>query len=81
MSDSAILVGAVASSPRVVPFWEAMIEHFRAQNIGIEYALGLDDADVRLGLHVTGGLTGPADPEIAGLKGYVLGTAGIGIGF
>ncbi len=39
MSESAILVGAVASSPRVVSFWEAMIEHFRAQNIAIEYAL------------------------------------------
>ncbi|MEZ4297561.1 MAG: PhnD/SsuA/transferrin family substrate-binding protein [Polyangiaceae bacterium] len=39
MSDSAILVGAVASSPRVLSFWEAMSEHFRAQNMPIEYAL------------------------------------------
>jgi phosphonate transport system substrate-binding protein len=39
MSESAILVGAVASSPRVLSFWEAMIEHFRAQNVAIEYAL------------------------------------------
>jgi phosphonate transport system substrate-binding protein len=39
MSDSAILVGAVASSPRALAFWEAMIEHFRAQNVAIEYAL------------------------------------------
>jgi ABC-type phosphate/phosphonate transport system substrate-binding protein len=39
MSESAILVGAVASQPRVLSFWEAMIEHFRAQNVPIEYAL------------------------------------------
>lgn len=39
MSESAILVGAVASSPKVVPFWEAMIEHFRGQGVPIEYAL------------------------------------------
>ncbi len=49
--------------------------------LGFEYALGLDDADVRIGVHVTGALPGPADPEVAGLKGYVIGTAGIGIGF
>lgn len=39
MSDSAILVGAVASSPKVLSFWEAMIEHFRGQNVTLEYAL------------------------------------------
>src|SRR3954463_182429 len=39
MSESVILVGAVASSPRVLTFWEAMIEHFRVQNVAIEYAL------------------------------------------
>lgn len=36
---SSILVGAVASSPRVLTFWEAMVEHFRAQNVPIDYAL------------------------------------------
>jgi phosphonate transport system substrate-binding protein len=36
---SSILVGAVASSPRVLAFWEAMAEHFRAQNVPIDYAL------------------------------------------
>lgn len=39
MSESAILVGAVASSPRVFSFWESMIEHFRGQNVPIEFAL------------------------------------------
>jgi len=39
MSDSAILVGAVASSTRVLAFWEAMLEHFRGQGAPIEYAL------------------------------------------
>lgn len=39
MSESNILVGAVASSPRVFTFWEAMLDHFRAQNVLVEYAL------------------------------------------
>lgn len=39
MSESAILVGAVASHPRVLSFWEAMVEHFRTQNVSVEYAL------------------------------------------
>lgn len=39
MSESSILVGAVASSPRVFTFWEAMLDHFRAQNVPIDYAL------------------------------------------
>lgn len=39
MSESAILVGAVASTPRVLSFWEAMIDHFRTQNVALEYAL------------------------------------------
>jgi phosphonate transport system substrate-binding protein len=39
MSESNILVGAVASSPRILAFWEAMVEHFRAQNVPIDYAL------------------------------------------
>jgi hypothetical protein len=49
--------------------------------LGFEYALGLDDADVRFGVHVTGALPGPADPEVRDLKGYVIGTASLGIGF
>ncbi|MBK8255188.1 MAG: phosphate/phosphite/phosphonate ABC transporter substrate-binding protein [Polyangiaceae bacterium] len=39
MSEFNILIGAVASSPRVVSFWESMEGHFRAQNFPIEYAL------------------------------------------
>ncbi|CAN5205923.1 hypothetical protein BH09MYX1_BH09MYX1_67360 [soil metagenome] len=49
--------------------------------IGFEYALGFDDADVRFAFHLTGALPGPSDPELASLKGYVLGTASLGIGF
>lgn len=50
-------------------------------HLGFEYSLGLDDADVRFGFNVTGALPGPSDPEVANLKGYVLGTATLGIGF
>lgn len=39
MSESNILVGAVASSPRALTFWEAMADHFRAQSVPIDYAL------------------------------------------
>lgn len=39
MSESAIFVGAVASNAKILSFWEAMAEHFRAQNVPIEYAL------------------------------------------
>jgi hypothetical protein len=48
---------------------------------GIEYALGLDDADVRLGAGVTGVLPGPADREVQDLRAYAIIGASIGIGF
>jgi hypothetical protein len=47
----------------------------------IEYALGLDDADVRVGANVTGGLIGPVDDEIKGLRGYVQSGLHVAIGF
>jgi hypothetical protein len=49
--------------------------------LGIEYALGLDDADVRIGLGVMGVLPGPADRQVSDVKGYFLTGASIGIGF
>jgi hypothetical protein len=48
---------------------------------GLEYALGLEDADVRLGGGVTGVLPGPADRELADVKAYALVGAGISVGF
>lgn len=47
----------------------------------IEYALGLEDADVRVGANVTGGLIGPVDDEIKGLHGYVQTGLHLAIGF
>lgn len=49
--------------------------------LALEYSLGLDDADVRIGLGATGALTGPKDTELNGLPGYVLVGASVGIGF
>jgi hypothetical protein len=49
--------------------------------LGFEYALGLSDADVRIGGGVTGVLPGPMSPEAQGLTAYVLVTAGLTIGF
>jgi hypothetical protein len=48
---------------------------------GLEYALALDDADVRIGAGITGVLPGPADREVEDTKGYALVGASIGIGF
>ena len=48
---------------------------------GFEYSLGLDDADVRLGLGVTGALPGPSDRELANLPAYAVASASLGIGF
>jgi ABC-type phosphate/phosphonate transport system substrate-binding protein len=39
MTDSTILLGAVAYDARVLTLWEAMREHFRAQGVGLEFAL------------------------------------------
>jgi hypothetical protein len=49
--------------------------------LGFEYALGLADADVRLGGGVTGVLPGPTDSALADLRGYGLVGAGVSIGF
>jgi hypothetical protein len=48
---------------------------------GVEYALGLEDADVRLGAGITGVLPGPADRELADLRGYAIVGAGVAVGF
>jgi hypothetical protein len=48
---------------------------------GLEYALDLETADVRLGLGVTGALPGPADREVSNVRGYALVGGTIGIGF
>jgi len=49
--------------------------------LGLEYSLGLDDADVRIGGSITGGLVGPADDEIKDLRAYALVGAHLAIGF
>jgi len=49
--------------------------------LGIEYALNLDDADVRFGLGVQGGLVGPRDDEIKDLRAYALGGLHAAVGF
>jgi hypothetical protein len=49
--------------------------------LGVEYSLGLEDADVRLGAGVTGVLAGPEDKEVENLRGYALIGAQIAIGF
>ncbi|MBX3185617.1 MAG: hypothetical protein KF819_01325 [Labilithrix sp.] len=49
--------------------------------LGVEYALGLDDADVRVGASVTGGLIGPVDSDVKDLKAYALTGIHLAIGF
>ncbi len=49
--------------------------------LALEYALGLEDADVRIGASVTGGLVGPVADEIRDLRGYGLVGAHLAIGF
>lgn len=49
--------------------------------LGVEYSLGLPDADVRLGAGVTGVLAGPEDKEVENLRGYAVVGAGVTIGF
>jgi hypothetical protein len=48
---------------------------------GLDYSLGLEDADVRVGASVTGILTGPQDDELKDLRGYALVQATLSIGF
>ncbi len=49
--------------------------------VGIDYALPVEDADVRVGVHATGVMTGPSDDEIKDLHGYGLVAAVLSIGF
>jgi hypothetical protein len=49
--------------------------------IGVEYALGLEDADVRIGGGVTGVMAGPSEREADNLRGYAIVSATLGIGF
>ena len=48
---------------------------------GVEYALGLEDADVRIGGGVLGAMPGPADREVADLRGYAMFGGSVAIGF
>jgi len=47
----------------------------------LEYSLGLDDADVRVGGSVGGGLIGPVDSDIKDLRAYAIVGAHLAIGF
>ena len=47
----------------------------------VEYALGLEDADVRVGASATGGIVGPVDGEVKDLRAYALTGAHLAIGF
>jgi hypothetical protein len=47
---------------------------------GVEYALGFEETDVRLGLSATGGLVGPADHEIEDLRAHAVLGAHVAIG-
>lgn len=49
--------------------------------LGLEVALGLDDADVRLGGGVTGGLVGPIDGDVKDLRAYALLGVQLAVGF
>jgi hypothetical protein len=49
--------------------------------VALEYALGLEDADVRIGASVIAGATGPADDEIKDLRAYAITGLHLGIGF
>jgi hypothetical protein len=49
--------------------------------LALEYALGLEDADVRIGASVTGGVTGPVNDEVKDLKAYALTGLHLAIGF
>jgi hypothetical protein len=47
----------------------------------LEYSLGLEDADVRVGGSVLGGLVGPVDRDIKDLRAYAMVGAHLAIGF
>jgi hypothetical protein len=40
--------------------------------LALEYALGLEDADVRVGASITAGVIGPVDTEVSDLRAYAL---------
>jgi hypothetical protein len=49
--------------------------------IGLEYALALEDADVRFGVGLTGALLGPSDQSISDARAFALMNATFSIGF
>lgn len=49
--------------------------------IALEYALALDDADVRFALGITGALPGPADRAVSDVPGWAIVGATLGVGF
>jgi hypothetical protein len=49
--------------------------------LALEYSLGLDDADVRLGGSVTGGLIGPIDSDVKEMRAFALVGLHLAIGF
>lgn len=49
--------------------------------LALEYALGLEDADVRVGAGVTGALVGPVEDEIKSLHAYAITGVQLAIGF
>lgn len=49
--------------------------------LALEYALGLEDADVRVGASVTGGLIGPVDSDVRDLRAYAMTGIHLAIGF
>jgi hypothetical protein len=49
--------------------------------LALEYALALEDADVRVGGGITGGLIGPVDQDVKDLRAYALFGLHLAIGF
>lgn len=49
--------------------------------LAVEYALALEDADVRIGASLTGGLIGPVDSDVKDLRAYALTGIHLAIGF
>jgi hypothetical protein len=49
--------------------------------LGLEYAIPIEDADVRLAFGMTGVLPGPADKEVSDVRGYGLLGGALAIGF
>jgi hypothetical protein len=49
--------------------------------LALEYSLGLEDADVRLGGSATGGLIGPVDSDVKDMRAFALVGLHLAIGF